>query len=373
MLDADELAEMRALQVRAYGRDGELTAGEADRLAELQASVPERRETAPADRRESAGAERVATSSIETRGSRPAAPERASTESAPGSAPAEPAEPAEADEEPHPRASPLSSIRAFWLPLALAAVVVLAVGVGIGWLAFGRVILPSVALSPEQQEWQTALLAEGVYDSGSVRAVAAEDGVVVWMATQDEREKTCIILSDGERTRPSCQPTESVEEDGIFGQLVIEVGDDVRREIMASVFLAPSGEPAVRIDSWDQMNGRSSITYASEEETEIAAALAEDGFDPNSIWVAGYDRDVPVWTATDIDSQTQCLIYGGATSSSPRVCADPQTMTDQDSGLVLNVVDPLSGEATTFEMSPNTGPAYLVITRERGETGAGGD
>jgi hypothetical protein len=212
-----------------------------------------------------------------------------------------------------------------------------------------------------------------VYDSGSVRAVAVEDGVVVWLATQDERENTCIILSNGERTRPSCQSTETVEEDGIFGQLLVEISEAVRREVMASVFFAPSGEAVVRMDSWDQTPGMSGITYANEEETRIAAELAQDGFDPHSIWVAGYDRDVPVWTATEIDSQTQCLIYGGATSSSPRVCADPQTMTEQESGLVLNVVDPLSGQATTFEMSPNTGPAYLIITRERGETGAGGD
>lgn len=370
MLGADELAEMRALQVRAYGRDGELSPGEADRLAELQAGAAAHRETTPADRREPSAPEPGATPSIGTRGLGAAAPEGTATESAPGSAPAESAEGAE---EALPSASALSSIRAFWRPLALAAVVVLAVGVGIGWLAFGRVIPPSVALSPEQQEWQTALLAEGVYDSGSVRAVAAEDGVVVWMATQDEREKTCIILSNGERTRPSCQPTEIVDDEGIFGQLIVEISESVRREVMASLFFAPSGEPVVRMDSWDQSPGSSGITYASDEETRIAAQLAQDGYDPNSIWVAGYDGDVPVWTATVIDSQAQCLIYDGASESSPRVCVDAQTMMDQESGLVLNVVDPLSGQATTFEMSPNTGPTYLVITRERGETGAGGD
>lgn len=371
MLDADELAEMRALQGRAYGRDGELSAGEAARLDELQASVPERRETAHADRRMSSGPEHVATPALEIPGSRTAGPEPAATEAdTPGSASVEPAEGAE---EAGPPAFALSSIRLLWRPLTLAAVMVLAVGVGIGWLAFGRVVTPSIALSPEQQEWQTALLAEGVYDSGSVRAVAAEDGVVVWTATQDERENTCIILSDGERTRPNCQPTEVVEEDGIFGQLLVEISADVRREVMASLFFAPSGEPFVRMDSWDQMPGTSSITYASEEETRIAAGLAEDGYDPNSIWVAGYDGDVPVWTATVIDSQAQCLIYDGSSESSPRVCADAQTMMDQESGLVLNVVDPLSGQATTFEMSPNTGPTYLVITRERGEIGAGGD
>lgn len=370
MRDADELAEMRALQVRAYGRDGELSPGEADRLAELQAGVAAHRETAPADRREASAPEPVATSSVGTRGLGAAAPEGTATQSAPGSAPAESAEGAE---EALPSASALSSIRAFWRPLALAAVVVLAVGVGIGWLAFGRVITPSVALSPEQQEWQTALLAEAVYDSGSVRAAAVEEDVVVWTATQDEGKTTCIILSNGERTRPTCQPTEVVEDDGIFGSLLVEISEKVRREVMASVVFASSGEPVVRMDSWDQTPGTSGITYANEEETRIAAELARDGYDPNSIWVAGYDGDVPVWTATVIDSQAQCLIYDGGSETSPRVCVDAQTMMDQESGLVLNVVDPLSGQATTFEISPNTGPTYLVITRERGETGAGGD
>lgn len=374
MLGAEELAEMRALQVRAYGRVGELSREEADRLAELQAHVPEPREAVRPGPLEPVGAERAPVPTNEAHGSPSFEARLTAADTA-----LSPAEQAEATgdsagvDRSSPTASALSAVRALARPLAVAAVAVLALGVGIGWLVFGRADVSSVALTPEQQEWQTALLSEGVYDSGSVRAVAVEEGIVIWLATQDERDKTCLILSDGERTRPSCQATDLAEEEGIWGSLAVEIGEDVRREVTASVLFAPSGEPAVRVDSWDQTPGTANITYASEKETRIAAALAADGFDPNSIWVAGYDGDVPVWTATETDSQAQCLIYDGAGESSPRVCADPQTMTDQESGLVLNVVDPVSGDSTTFEMSQNSGPSYLVITRERGETGAGGD
>lgn len=368
MLDADDLTELRALQARAYGRHGELSSEEADRLAELQVRSAGDREKV-AGRPGVSPAEPVVPPTPRDRAAFGVAAESLPLPTIPGPAPDDDDAAAQA----RPSASALSSVRASWRPLALAAAVVLALGVGIGWLTFGRVITPSIALSPEQQEWQTAILAEGVYDSGSVRAIAAEEGVVVWTATKDAQKDTCIILSNGERTRPSCQPTEVVEEDGIFGQLLVEISEVARREVMASLFFAPSGEPVVRVDSWDQTPGTSSITYATEEETKIAAGLVDDGFDPNSIWVIGYDRDVPVWTATELESQTQCLIHGGSTSSSPRVCADPQTMMEQESGLVLNIVDPLTGETTTFETSPNTGPSYLVITRNRGETGAGDD
>ena len=350
MSDADELAEMRALQERAYGRDGELSDVDAVRLGELQARSAE----AVDERAEAGGAEPVEASRV--------APSTSSGTQV-----------SESGEAPALGSGAWAAGRApRWL-VAAAAVAFLLCGVGVGWLLFGQSRAEAVALSAEQQEWQNALLTEGVYDSGSVRAVAAEEGVVVWAATRDERENTCIILSNGERTRPSCQATEVVEADGIVGSLLVEISEQSRREVMASLFFAPSGEAVVQMNSWEQTPGTANITYASEEETRIAAALAEDGFDPNSIWVAGYDGDVPVWSATELESQTPCLIYDGASSASPRVCADPQTMMDQESGLVLTVVDPLNGGSTTFEMSPNSGPQYLVITRQGGATGAGGD
>lgn len=359
MLDADELAEMRALHARAYGRDAHLSDVDAARLRELEG----RRVIGALTER--AAETRDAHGQVPSAGSGRQAAEASGVD---GTA-----------ETPVPwvpelvEGSVLSRIPSLWRPIAIAAAAALVVGIGLGWFLFGRPIQHTVALTPEQQEWQSALLADGVYDSGSVRAVAVEKDVVVWTATKDGRKSTCLILGSGDEPQPSCGPTETVDDEGLWASLILEISDEVRREVVASVLFAPSGEPVVRVDVMDQTPGTSSITYANETETSSAAQLAEDGFDPNSIWVAGYDGDVPIWTATQLASQAQCLIYDGSAPSSPRVCADPQTMTEQDSGLVLNVVDTETGETTTFEMSSNYGPSYLVITRERGEIGAGGD
>lgn len=380
MLDADELAEMRVLQVRAYGREAELTEAEAARLRQLEdrrtTGTAEAPEPGVPDDRDAAGAAPREAASVAPREAWRAAPREAwvaELVEAPGAQrPASPTGPDATEAEDRGAESVLSPIRAHWRRIALAAAAALVAGVGLGWLLFGQPTDTPVALTPEQQEWQNALLAEGVYDSGSVRALAVEEDVVVWTATKDERKDTCLILGNGGEPRPSCQPTESVDE-GLWGSLVTEIDDDVRREVVAYVLFAPSGEAAVRVDVVDQPAGSSAITYANEKETAIAEQLADDGFDPNSIWVAGYDGDVPIWTATELESQAQCLIFDGSTPTSPRVCADPQTMTEQDSGLVLNVVDTETGKTTTYEMSSNYGPSYLVITRERGELGAGGD
>ncbi len=61
-------------------------------------------------------------------------------------------------------------------PAVLAVAALLVVGVGVGWLLFGRSAATPVALSAQQQEWQSALIAGGRYDPGSVRALAVRAG-----------------------------------------------------------------------------------------------------------------------------------------------------------------------------------------------------
>ena len=348
MLDAEELAEMRALQARAYGRDGDLSHTEAARLRGFQARAVERRESAAAP-----GPDAARPSEEEPSTAVPVRTVEDPVDEAAASAPVP---------------VPLRA-RTRWI--ALAAVAVLLCGVGLGWLLFGQGRSGAIALTSEQQEWQNALLAEGEYDPSSVRAVAVEEGVVVWTATKDERRRTCLILGDGETTSPNCQLTEAIAESGMYGSLIVDSDEGSQREISAQVLFSASGEPAVAVSSYDYTSGATGIVYANANETRIAEKLADEGFDPNSIWVVGYDGDVPIWTAMQEDSPGTCLIYDGSGSPSPMVCADPQTIVEQSAGLVLNVVDPQTGAATTFELSPN-GPSYLVITRERGEVGAGG-
>jgi hypothetical protein len=381
MLEPEESEELRSLQARAYGRESSLTATEAERLREL-----EDRRVAPAA--ESGPPERVV--------ARPSADEGASVAEsagvdadrvvaeAVGAARArsvgEGAVDDAADAAPD-GSSPVSSswrpvlslLRPHWRSIALAAVLVLAVGVGVGWLTFGRSGVEAVELTAEQQGWQNDLLAEGVYDSGSLRALAVEEGAVIWTATKDGQERTCLILGTGDARVPTCERTERIATTGIYGSISVKGERGLQREVSAQMLFTASGEPAVAVSTYEYDPTESGVTYANEKESETAARLSENGFDASSLWVVGYDREVPVWTGQQTESRNHCLIYDGSTDEAPVACADPETMQDQTSNLVLTVVDTETGGVTSLEMMSNQGPGYLVITREGGTSGAGGD
>ncbi|PRB16024.1 hypothetical protein [Microbacterium sp. MYb62] len=391
MRDADEFAELRALQARAYGRDAALTETEAARLRELE----ERRIVSPADPGEHSTAEPdaalLAAPGIAGLGRDPgargedaapdAAPDAAS-DTAPGNASdrhesfsevPDPAMTDGAERSATPSESLRTALRAHWRVFAIAAVAALVIGLGAGWLAFGRPGVAPVELTAQQQEWQDDLISAGVYDPGSIRALAVEEGAVIWTATRDERARTCLILGTGGITQPSCDRTERITDTGIYGTISVSGEQDQQRQISVQMLLTAAGEPAVAVSTYDYDPSMSGVTYANEEETRTAERLVEDGFEVNSLWVVGYDGDVPVWTGMQLESQNQCLIYDGSTAEAPTVCADPETLLEQASSLVLNVVDSETGETTHLEMNSNRGPAYLVITREGGVVGAGED
>lgn len=374
MLEPEESEELRSLQARAYGRDSALTAAEAERLREL-----DDRRVAPAA--ESGSAERVVAgppvedseSAAKSAGAHDAADE---IDAAPAGVPAgEPSADVEdrASSASSSWRSALSALRPRWRPVALAAVAVLAIGVGIGWLAFGRSGVAAVELTADQQGWQNDLVATGVYDPGSIRALGVEEDVVIWTATKGGQERTCLILGTGEATVPTCERTEMITATGMYGSISVKGKGDLQREVSAQMLFTASGEPAVAVSAYDYDTSESGITYANEAESEAAARLSENGFEAGSLWVVGYDGDVPIWTAVQTESQNQCLIYDGSTDEAPVACADPQTMQEQASGLVLNVVDAETGAVTHLELMSNRGPGYLTITREGDASGAVGD
>ena len=384
MLSADEREELRSLQARAYGRDAVLTSAEAARLRELD------------DLRVAAAVAAVAPPPLDDAAVRDDAPsgptapgDRAHDTAAGGvgavgfGAPPEdddiaPSVGDTADDADPGSGSAFASLRALvrrhWRPAVLAVAVVLVVGVGIGWLAFGRSDgTAPVELTAEQQAWQDDLISGGHYDSGSIRALAVEKSAVIWTATMDERARTCLILGSAGVTLPTCAKTETAVEAGIYGSMTLRGEGELQRQLTVQMLFTVAGEPAVAVSSYDYDPGVSGITYANERESQIAERLVAAGFDANSLWVVGYDGDVPIWTGVSIDAQTQCLIYDGSEADAPSICADPETMQDQESSLVLNVVDTATGGTTHLELPSTQGPGYLVITHEGGVEGAGED
>ncbi|MFK3676385.1 hypothetical protein ACI2IP_01555 [Microbacterium sp. NPDC090218] len=371
MLDAEESKELRSLQARAYGRDAELTASDAARLRELEdrrfARVPDATPAVAVEPpvAEAAGEMQTEALAVEAGDAERSGDDRDS--SGPAAAASEESSAASS------RRALLSVMRAHWRPVAIAVVGLLVVGVGVGWLAFGRSDTASVALTAEQQEWQDDLVSGGVYDSGSIRALGVEEGAVIWAATRDGGERTCLILGTGDVTLPSCNLTERVSVEGIYGSITVRTEEDQERQVSAQMLLTVSGEPAAVVSSYEYDSMETGITYANEEESQTAERLVGEGYDAGSLWVVGYDGEVPIWTAVQRDSQSQCLIYDGSTDDAPVTCIEPETMQEQDASLVLNVVDTESGAVTHFEMASNNGPGYLVITREGDAAGAGED
>ena len=365
MLDASELSELRSLQARAYGRDASLTEADALRLRELERrrAEPAAVSAPPVD----APAEPVTTAT----GRRPRpveAPVAMDGDSTTRSM--------DADSRRNPRPSPAtSSLRTRWLPLGAAVATLVLVGIGLGWVLFGRPGTATVALSPQQQEWQSALVADGGYDLGSLRALAVEEGAVIWVATKDDGETTCLLLATSPSPLPVCDRTETVESAGLFGAITLESKAENRRELNVQMMFTASGEPAVAANVTEFGPGATNgMTWSNADEAEKAERIADQGFQINSLWVVGYDGDVPVWTGAELDGNQTCLIYDGSDEAFPRVCADALTMQEQSATLVLNVVDEASGEVVRVELpTASNGRSSLMITREGGADGAGGD
>lgn len=367
MSDAAELAELRSLQARAYGRDASLTAAEALRLRELERR---RAEPTPEVADPPVGAP-VAASTPEKGNEEP------QTEDLPGSTDGDVTttgmDPGDSGGSGRPPGR--SWLRTRWLPLAAAVATLVLVGVGLGWALSGGSGPATVALSPEQQEWQSSLLASGNYDRGSLRALAVEEGAVIWVATKNAAAITCLLVATSPSALPSCERTETVGRTGLFGAVTLESKADTRRELNVQMVFTASGEPAVAANVAEFGPGTTNgMTWANADEAEKAKRIADQGFQINSLWVVGYDGDVPVWTGMELDGFQTCLIYDGSDAAFPRVCADALTMQEQSATLVLNVVDEPSGEVVRLELpTASNGHSSLMITREGGADGAAGE
>lgn len=199
MLSAEEFAELRMLQARAYGRDDELSSAEAARLRDL-----EQRQSEPV---------------------------------------AEPV--TEPVTEPAPRAQPNPRIRP-WLA-ALSVILVFALGVWLGWMLFGRPDTSSIGLTQEQRGRGVDLVADGDYDANSLRAMTENSGVLVWLATNDAGGTLCLIVDDGSDATTACSDEDRVAGDGLV--VVHEsVGDGFTDVAYATLLLTAEREPAVHLD-----------------------------------------------------------------------------------------------------------------------------
>ncbi|GGM42840.1 hypothetical protein [Microbacterium saperdae] len=354
MPDDDEVIELRALQARAYGRGGGLTASDAARLDQLVQRRAERDAKGAAD-----GIPAVepmipeATDAV-------ARPLHDLRQNAEPTAAAATAETVDSGAHGARTASFPVLLRERWRPMLIGVAVVLGIGIGLGGVLFGRGGAEAVALTPAQQEWQREIMGEATYDQGSLRAVAVEAGVVLWIATKKDGSLTCLVLGDGAHTTSECDTSTVVRDSGLYGTLMVERGEG-QTEVTAQMILTAAGEPAVVSDSYEYDPEAMTSSYANDEEARFAETLVAQGFDARTVWVVGYDDEIPIWTAVRTEESTQCLIYGMTAGVADIRCADPAA----GEGLWVEHVDAATAQSTRVEwqFTSNHG-TNLVITRE---------
>lgn len=262
-LDAAELRELRSLHEKAYGRDSALTLAEGARMRELErrrraeesSSQPPPSLTVAPVRGDDEPAQQASTlvdalplwKADVGHDRRPGQPEGASAAEASRKRPTASVGGVAEAEVPE---SASAALRRWWPPLAAASAILLAAGIGVGWLFFGKVANGDLPLTDEQDQRRADLYVEGDYDEGSVKAIGQEEDALVWYATREGGELACAILDVGGASSGRCLPVGIVREQGIsvFVSLTLRGAESGESEqVYAYVLQSTTGAPMASI------------------------------------------------------------------------------------------------------------------------------
>ncbi|MFE6995671.1 hypothetical protein ACFVAE_06910 [Microbacterium sp. NPDC057659] len=185
---------------------------------------------------------------------------------------------------------------------AAVAASALLIGVGAGWLLFGRDAGP--AMSAAQQKAWAEFEASGKYDEGSIRMVGERYGITAWYATKKELALECIMLTPAPTATVGCAPPPDPkkDEEGYWGQLSVQLELDKPKGTMvqAAIVRDTRGEPVAVLDRWDPGPQDSWTNMFQGTELDIAKAIVkETGVDGGALQIIGYDGDTPIWFAQD--------------------------------------------------------------------------
>lgn len=371
MLQETDAAELRALQAKAYGRDGGLTEADAARLRELEGSRAES-EAAPIETTSDGEGSRADAAIVESSDVPAATAPGSST--AVGAAPEGPESTDQTRDEgeglasvPRPATGLRQTLRRHWKAVAAASAVLLVIGLAAGWALFGRD--DAVALTREQQERRAELQVEGKYDPGSVRAIGQDEDVIVWFATKDDGEMVCVTIDTAGDSARQCQRAEEFESGAGAGVSITAAadGDDAPQQIWASATRTMNGEIVAFIQRWDNTQ-EDWLAQFQGEERESAEALVAQGFEEYSFSVIGYFGDAPVWSAQRlVDGAPQdCLVVDAVDALE---CSEAGRT--QVPGHELEVsgvtVDNATGASTSWSVTlayTPTGTSYLIVSGE---------
>lgn len=367
-----DAAELRALQARAYGRGGGLSDADAARLAVLESARVVR----------AAGGAGDVDDPVPTDDATPADDATPTDDVTPaddamsdGSVSDDAATPV-GDAATADIARGTGIARRRWTSLVAASAALLLVGLGVGWAVFAEKG-DGIALTAAQQERRATLQDDGGYDPGSLRAIGQDDDALVWLATKDDGEMSCLTLDVAAESSTQCAPTEDLERGWGFGVSVVAPagdGDEPAQQFSATAARATTGEFVAIVQRWDT-SGNDWLSQFEGAERDRAEQLADEGFVEYSYSIVGYYGDEPVWYGQRItDGLTEdCLVVDVLEATQ---CAAAGESQESGIGIKTMSFDEGAGMTTTssVELSfTRTGTPYLVVSGDAPASATGTD
>ncbi len=330
MLDAEQSARRRELQRKAFSPGGSLSEGEAAELRTLNGAEPDHWVAEPV---EATSGPSTSSGTQDAEGPSTSSGAQEATDSVP------------------------KRVHRPWR-IALGFALAVLVGFGGGWFAATRDAGP-LQMSDEQREVWTKLEASGDYDPGSIHLRGEKHGVTVWESTKNGSSERCLVAVRGEQQGAECRSDDDASEMPM--QATLEYRDD-GGHVMVWAVLADdvSGEPraivmrqVLQSEVWDWRE------QYSETEVPIAEVLDAAGHRGETLSIAGYDGDIPVWVSEDGET---CLLL----ADSAKVIAEACTKTLYQADESLEVAVP----GTTYSLRHNPSRGNVLTIIRTGETSA---
>ncbi|MFE6735687.1 hypothetical protein [Microbacterium sp. NPDC057650] len=193
----------------------------------------------------------------------------------------------------------------------------LLIGLGAGWMLFGRDAGPS--MDAEQQKAWTEFEASGKYDAGSIRMLGEQYGITAWYATQKKASTECLMLTPTKGVSIACQPLErgDGEQEGLPIPLSTQVDleDDKGTVVNAAVVRDVRGVQTAILQQWRNEPTQWLDMFQGDERTLaelIIDRTGKDGF----LEIIGYDGETPIWLAQDGETCLYVANLGGIVQQS---------------------------------------------------------
>ena len=347
--------ELRALQHKAYGRDGGLTDAEAARLRELEAL---RSPAASAPAASSGTAASVREKNARSGGGigADAPPERAKSSPAAGAADAddERDRESEAQTEPETPGGTRRALRQHWRIVAAASAVLVALGLAAGWMLFGRGFLPAIV--PAGQQPALAMIEEGSYDPGSIRFAGEKHGVGIWHATRDGGTRDCIIVTREEQQASECRDLDAETDlNSFYGVSAgLDFEEDGQMVTVWATFLPDiSGEQVTLVQRSVIEEGVWESQFTELERADMERLQQED-FEPASLQIIGRDGELTIWQGWRGEETCLAAVVDGE----PHVSCSAIASEEEDLRLRIGTTEYTIARGTgTFTITRNLSPA----------------